>query len=153
MILPRLTGIVALPETIPSGGAPSPIVSRYTFGSHAGDSGGHGRGQRVLDGSGLDRDPARGPVPPRAVPRLSLVRVVPPRDPDGGSAPAPGAEAPRPGGFGVRSSRRERLLLANFLAHLPASDQLRPVRSGAGVGLSAVPVRPARPRRGRRRAV
>src|SRR5260221_3513258 len=110
MILPRLTGIVALPETIPSGGAPSPIVSRYTFGSHARDSGGHGRGQRVLDGSGLDRDPARGPVLPRAVPHLPLVRFVPPRDPDGGSAPAPGAEAPRPGESVVRPAWRDRRL-------------------------------------------
>src|SRR6266542_856818 len=152
MVLTRMTGEVALPEWIPPACAASPVLSRYTTWSHAGDRGGHCQGRRVLGGSGLDRGGALRPVSPTAVPRLPFVRLVPPRNPDRRSAVDPGAKAPQSREFVVRSARREGLLLAGLLDAQGADAEPLEVRGYArlsgrrrGPGLSHKPGGPSQP--------
>src|SRR6266540_1058571 len=144
MVLTRMTGEVALPEWIPPACAASPVLSRYTTWSHAGDRGGHCQGRRVLGGSGLDRGGALRPVSPTAVPRLPFVRLVPPRNPDRRSAVDPGAKAPQSREFVVRSARREGLLLAGLLDAQGADAEPLEVRGCARTGLPHLPVVPGR---------
>src|SRR6266571_735474 len=145
MILARMAGGAARPESIPLADGLPPVLSRYTNCLNGAGGGGHYQDRRGVDGPALDRHAGRGLVPATATPRLLLVRAVSPRCPDRRPADAPRAKASRCGELVVRPARREGLLLAELLAVQGADAKPLEVRSCPGTGLPDLPLLPGSP--------